>query len=106
MVGALAAAAVLIAAFGLIERRVVEPIIPFDLLRNQTVASSVACMALVGAAMFGTISFVPLFVQGVIGTSATLVGRRPDAADPGCGDDELHLRPDRLPDRAATGRTR
>src|SRR6266550_476912 len=74
IVGALAAAAILIAAFGLIERRVVEPIIPFDLLRNQTVASSVACMALVGAAMFGTISFVPLFVQGVIGTSATSSG--------------------------------
>ncbi len=74
VVGALAAAAILIAAFGLIERRVVEPIIPFDLLRNQTVASSVACMALVGAAMFGTISFVPLFVQGVIGTSATSSG--------------------------------
>src|SRR6266536_649500 len=60
--------------FAMIERRVVEPIIPFDLLRNQTVASSVACMALVGAAMFGTISFVPLFVQGVIGTSATSSG--------------------------------
>ncbi len=74
VVGALVAAAILIAAFGLIERRVVEPIIPFDLLRNQTVASSVACMALVGAAMFGTISFVPLFVQGVIGTSATSSG--------------------------------
>src|SRR6266566_345638 len=72
VVGALLA--ILIAAFGLIERRVVEPIIPFDLLRNQTVASSVACMALVGAAMFGTISFVPLFVQGVIGTSATSSG--------------------------------
>jgi hypothetical protein len=31
-------------------------------------------MGLVGAAMFGTISFVPLFVQGVIGTSATSSG--------------------------------
>jgi len=31
-------------------------------------------MALVGAAMFGTISFVPLFVQGVIGTSAASSG--------------------------------
>ena len=71
---ALAAAAVLLAAFAFVERRVPEPILPFDLLRNQTVASSVACMALVGAAMFGTISFVPLFVQGVIGTSATSSG--------------------------------
>ena len=31
-------------------------------------------MALVGMAMFGTISYVPLFVQGVIGTSATSSG--------------------------------
>jgi len=74
VVGALVAAVVLLAVFGVVERRVPEPIIPFDLLRNQTVASSVACMALVGAAMFGTISFVPLFVQGVIGTSATSSG--------------------------------
>ena len=74
VLGALVAAAVLLAAFGLVERGVPEPILPFNLLRNQTVASSVACMALVGAAMFGTISFVPLFVQGVIGTSATSSG--------------------------------
>jgi EmrB/QacA subfamily drug resistance transporter len=74
VVGALLASVALLAIFALIERRVREPILPFDLLRNQTVASSVACMALVGAAMFGTISFVPLFVQGVIGTSATSSG--------------------------------
>ena len=74
VVGALVAAAALLAVFAFIELRVSEPILPFDLLRNQTVASSVACMALVGAAMFGTISFVPLFVQGVIGTSATSSG--------------------------------
>jgi EmrB/QacA subfamily drug resistance transporter len=74
VIGALAAAVLLLALFAMIERRVREPILPFDLLRNQTVASSVACMFLVGAAMFGTISFVPLFVQGVIGTSATSSG--------------------------------
>jgi len=74
VLGALAAAVVLLAVFGLVERRVPEPILPFALLRNQTVASSVACLAFVGMAMFGTISFVPLFVQGVIGTSATSSG--------------------------------
>jgi EmrB/QacA subfamily drug resistance transporter len=74
VVGSLVAAIVILAAFALWERRVREPILPFDLMRNETVASSVACMALVGAAMFGTISFVPLFVQGVIGTSATSSG--------------------------------
>jgi EmrB/QacA subfamily drug resistance transporter len=74
VIGALVAAAVMLALFGLVERWVPEPILPFELLRNPTVASSVACMAFVGAAMFGTISFVPLFVQGVIGTSATSSG--------------------------------
>jgi EmrB/QacA subfamily drug resistance transporter len=71
---ALAAAAVLLVLFVLVERRAAEPILPFDVLRNPIVAGSVACMALVGMAMFGTISYVPLFVQGVIGTSATSSG--------------------------------
>jgi EmrB/QacA subfamily drug resistance transporter len=74
VIGALLVAVVLLGIFALVEARSPEPILPFDLLRNQTVASSVACMCLVGAAMFGTISFVPLFVQGVIGTSATSSG--------------------------------
>jgi EmrB/QacA subfamily drug resistance transporter len=71
---ALGAAVVLLALFGLVERRAPEPILPFDVLRNPIVAGSVACMALVGMAMFGTISYIPLFVQGVIGTSATSSG--------------------------------
>src|SRR5205814_3340833 len=74
VVVALGGAAFFLAVFAVVERQVKEPILPFDILRSQTVASSVACMALVGAAMFGTISFVPLFVQGVIGTSATSSG--------------------------------
>src|SRR5262249_44701406 len=56
------------------ERRSNEPILPFEVLRNPIVAGSVLCMALVGMAMFGTITYVPLFVQGVIGTSATSSG--------------------------------
>jgi EmrB/QacA subfamily drug resistance transporter len=74
VVVALAAAAALLVLFAVVERRAAEPILPFDVLRNPIVAGSVACMALVGMAMFGTISYVPLFVQGVIGTSATSSG--------------------------------
>jgi EmrB/QacA subfamily drug resistance transporter len=74
VVGAFVAAALLLTLFGRVERRVREPILPFDLLRQRTVAAGVASMALVGMAMFGTIAFVPLFVQGVIGTSATSSG--------------------------------
>jgi len=74
VVGALVASAVLLAGFAFVERRSREPILPFEILRNPIVAGSIACMALVGMAMFGTISYVPLFVQGVIGTSATSSG--------------------------------
>src|SRR3954470_6858762 len=74
VVGAIAASAALIAVFVFVERRVKETIIPFEIVRQRTVAASLACMALVGMAMFGTISYVPLFVQGVIGTSATSSG--------------------------------
>jgi EmrB/QacA subfamily drug resistance transporter len=74
VLGALAVAAVLLAAFALVERRVVEPILPFELLRSRNVAAGTICVALVGMAMLGTIAFVPLFVQGVIGTSATSSG--------------------------------
>src|ERR671927_615460 len=74
VVGALAAAAMAFVLFGWIETRARETILPFDLLRNQTVWASILCVALVGMAMFGTIAFVPLFVQGVVGTSATSSG--------------------------------
>lgn len=74
VLGALAASVVLLAAFGLVERRVREPILPFELLRKPTVAAGIVCVGLAGMAMFGVIAFVPLFVQGVIGTSATSSG--------------------------------
>jgi EmrB/QacA subfamily drug resistance transporter len=74
VVGALLAAVLVYGAFAWWERRVRETILPFELFRNRVVASCLVCMALVGMAMFGTISYVPLFVQGVIGTSATSSG--------------------------------
>ncbi len=74
VLGALAASVLLLAVFGFWERRVEEPILPFDVLRNRIVLSSILCMGLIGMVMFGTISYVPLFVQGVIGSSATSSG--------------------------------
>ena len=74
VLGALAASALLLAAFGLVERRVREPILPFELLRRPTVAAGIVCTGLAGMAMFGVVAFVPLFVQGVLGTSATSSG--------------------------------
>jgi EmrB/QacA subfamily drug resistance transporter len=74
VLGALAIAAVSVTAFVFVERRAREPILPFEFLRNPIVASGVAAVGLSAMAMIGTIAFVPLFVQGVIGTSATSSG--------------------------------
>jgi EmrB/QacA subfamily drug resistance transporter len=71
---AFSTAVVVLLAFAAVERRAKEPILPFELLRDPIVAGSVACMALIGMAMFGTVVYVPLFVQGVIGTTATSSG--------------------------------
>ena len=70
----LLAAVVLLGIFYWAETRAKDPVIPFDLFRNRTIAIGVGCGFLAGIAMFGAISFVPLFAQGVLGFSATQAG--------------------------------
>jgi EmrB/QacA subfamily drug resistance transporter len=74
VLGLLGLAAGLLAAFAFVERRAPEPILPFGLLRHPTVATGVLCTGLAAMTFVGTIAYVPLFVQGVIGTSATASG--------------------------------
>lgn len=64
----------LLALFVVIEKRAKDPIIPFKLFRNPTVAVSVGAGFLGGIAMFGGISFIPLFAQGALGMTATKAG--------------------------------
>ena len=70
-----AAAAVLLASFVLVERRTADPILPLDLFRLRIVSRSLAVVFMTGMAMFGAIAFVPLFVQGVMGGTATQAGQ-------------------------------
>ncbi len=56
------------------ERRAEEPLIPVDLLRQRVFSGAVFNGFLSGMAIFGLISFIPLFVQGVMGTGATRAG--------------------------------
>ncbi len=63
--------AVLFAIFIPIELRATEPIIPFSLFKNRVFASASILMFLVGVGMFGIILYTPLFVQGVLGQTAT-----------------------------------
>ncbi len=74
IIGLGVAAAVLLVALGFVERRAREPMVPVGLFGNRTfnVASSVSFI--IGVAMFGSISFLPLFVQVVNGASATSSG--------------------------------
>ena len=62
-------------AFGLVELRETEPIVPLSLFRNVTFSVSVAVGFLSAVGMFGTILFVPLLYQGVLGLSATNSGQ-------------------------------
>jgi EmrB/QacA subfamily drug resistance transporter len=71
----LAAAAALLPIFVLVERRTADPILPLDLFRLHIVSGSLAVVFMTGMAMFGAIAFVPLFVQGVMGGTATQAGQ-------------------------------
>lgn len=72
---ALIGAAVLLAgALVIVERRAVDPILPLKLFRQRLFTSATTHGLLSGWAMFGSLSFVPLFVQAVLGTSATEAG--------------------------------
>ena len=70
-----AAALALFVAFVLVERRQSEPILPVDLLSHRVISRTLAVVFLVGVALFGAIAFVPLFVQGVMGGTATQAGQ-------------------------------
>jgi len=61
-------------AFIIIERRGQNPIIPLSLFNNRILAVSEIVIFFTGIGMFGSIIFVPLFFQGVLGVSATTSG--------------------------------
>jgi len=69
-----AAVVVLMGVYALVERGVEWSVLPLSLLRDPVFAVSAAIGFLLGAAMFGAISFIPMFVQGVLGASATNSG--------------------------------
>jgi EmrB/QacA subfamily drug resistance transporter len=69
-----ALAVLALVAFVAVERRAVEPIVPLRLFRYRMVVAAFATGFLSGMAMFGTLSFVPLFFQEVTHKSATQTG--------------------------------
>jgi EmrB/QacA subfamily drug resistance transporter len=67
---------ILVAGFILVERRVPEPVMPLRLFRNKVFSTSSGIGFVVGFAMFGAITFLPLYMQRVQGVSATGSGLR------------------------------
>ena len=72
--GLIAASVVLFIALLWVERRAADPVLPIPLFRERLFASATGHGVLSGWAMFGSLSFVPLFVQAVLGTTATSAG--------------------------------
>lgn len=70
-----AIALALFVAFVMVERRQAEPILPVDLLSHRVISRTLVVVFLVGVALFGAIAFVPLFVQSVMGGTATQAGQ-------------------------------
>lgn len=67
-------AGVLFTALAAVERRAADPVIPLSLFRDRLFAAACGHGLFAGCAVFGSIAFVPLFVQAVLRTSATAAG--------------------------------
>ena len=54
--------------------RIADPILPLHLFRNRVYTVSILATAVLGIGMFGVIQFLPLFLQGAQGVTATNSG--------------------------------
>jgi EmrB/QacA subfamily drug resistance transporter len=70
----LGAGAVLLAVFVLIERGAADPVVPLRLLRNRLLVATNLAAACVGAILLGLTSYVPTYVQDVLGTGPLVAG--------------------------------
>ncbi len=66
--------AIFLFLFALAEKNAKEPILPLSLFKNNIFLNSVIIIFLTGLGMFGTIVYIPLFAQTVVGVSATNSG--------------------------------
>ena len=70
----LALSLVLFAVLVWVEGRAPDPILPLNLFRDRLFNVTILHGVFAGMAVFGSISYVPLFVQAVLGTTATQAG--------------------------------
>jgi EmrB/QacA subfamily drug resistance transporter len=68
------AAFLLLVAFPFVERRAPEPILPLELFENRVFVVTSAVGFIVGLALFGSVTYLPLYLQVVKGHSPTISG--------------------------------
>ncbi len=73
-IGAFAAAAALLTAFTVLERRVPDPLVPPQIWRVRSLIAASAVMAGVTGAVVGAIFLTSLFLQRVLGSSPVVAG--------------------------------
>ena len=91
-------------AFLYAETKAIEPLIPLTLFREPIISMCSIGVFVVGIAMFGMIIYLPLFMQGVLGVTATKSGNLLTPMMLGivigtfiCGQTTLRLRSYRVP---------
>jgi EmrB/QacA subfamily drug resistance transporter len=70
----LAFSLLMLAVFLRAETKAIEPLIPLTLFRNPIIVLCSIAVFVLGMGMFGVIIYLPLFMQGVLGVSATQSG--------------------------------
>ena len=71
IIGLMLTTIVAFSLFILVEKRAAEPVLPLALFKNRTFTISVAVGLVVGFALFGSVTYLPLYLQIVKGASPT-----------------------------------
>jgi EmrB/QacA subfamily drug resistance transporter len=74
LIALLVAGFVLLAAFVFVEARAAEPILPLEIFRNRVFSVTSAVGFIIGLALFGAVTYLPLYLQDVKGHSPTTSG--------------------------------
>ena len=71
ILGLIATSALALGLFVMAEQRAAEPVLPLHLFANRTFVTASGVGAVVGFAMFGSVTYMPVFLQTVTGSSPT-----------------------------------
>jgi EmrB/QacA subfamily drug resistance transporter len=74
IIALIVASVVLVPAFVVVEGRAAEPILPLSLFRNHTFSVTSAVGFIVGFALFGAVTYLPLYFQVTKGSTPTVSG--------------------------------